>query len=351
MLASDFDYHLPEDRIAQRPLDDRAASRMLVLHRAEKRWEDRLFRDLPSYLRPGDCLALNNSRVFPARLFGHRAGVRSLPVGKNNPKRWQYLTGRVEVFLTRPISPDLLTWEALVRPGRKMRTGERVRFSDDVEAEIVAWGEYGERTLRFHLAGDIYEHLERLGHVPLPPYIHRPDEAADRDRYQTVYALSRGSIAAPTAGLHFTPEVLEACRAAGASIAQLTLHVGLGTFQPVHAGQIENHRLHAESFEIPEEAAAELRRAQRIVAVGTTSVRTLESAGLDAARGQTDLFIYPGFEFRVTGALLTNFHLPRSSLLMLVCAFAGKDFTLAAYRHAVESGYRFYSYGDCMLVL
>jgi S-adenosylmethionine:tRNA ribosyltransferase-isomerase len=339
MLVSDFDYHLPPDRIAQMPLEDRAASRMLVLHRGEQRWEDRLFRELPSFLR------------FPARLLGHRAGVRSLPVGRNNPKRSQHLSGQVEVFLTRPVSEDRLTWEALVRPGRKMRTGERVVFSADVAAEIAAWGEHGERTLRFQAEGDIYEHLERLGHVPLPPYIRRPDEAADRERYQTVFARERGSIAAPTAGLHFTPEVLDACRAAGAQIVQLTLHVGLGTFQPVHADVVEQHRLHPESFEIGEEAARALRAAERIVAVGTTSVRALECSGLAARRGETDLFIYPGFEFRAAGAMLTNFHLPRSSLLMLVCAFAGKALTLAAYQHAVEAEYRFYSYGDCMLVL
>ncbi|MBI4875405.1 MAG: tRNA preQ1(34) S-adenosylmethionine ribosyltransferase-isomerase QueA [Acidobacteria bacterium] len=351
MLVSEFDYPLPEDRIAQRPLEDRAGSRMLVLYRDERRWEDRWFRELPAFLRPGDCLALNNSRVFPARLFGHRAGVRSLPVGKNNPKRWQHLSGEVEVFLTRPVSGDRLTWEALVRPGRKMRIGERVRFSGDVEAEILARGEFGERTLRFHLAGDIYEHLERLGHVPLPPYIHRADEAADRERYQTVFARQRGSVAAPTAGLHFTPEILDACRAAGAEIAQLTLHVGLGTFQPVHAEVVEQHRLHSEWYEIGEEAASRLQTAQRVVAVGTTSVRTLESAGARAARGETNLFIYPGFEFRTVGAMLTNFHLPKSSLLMLVCAFAGRELTLGAYRHAVETGYRFFSYGDCMLIL
>jgi len=351
MLVSEFDYHLPEDRIAQRPLEDRAASRMLVVYRDGQRWEDRRFRDLPSFLGAGDCLALNDSRVFPARLFGHRAGVRSLPIGKNNPKRREYLSGQVEVFLTRPVTGDRLTWEALVRPGRKMRTGERVCFSDDLEAEIVARGEYGERTLRFHPKGDIYERLERLGHVPLPPYIHRPDEAADRERYQTVFARETGSVAAPTAGLHFTPEMLDACRGAGAGIAWLTLHVGLGTFQPVHTEVVERHHLHAEWFQIGEEAAARLRQARRIVAVGTTSVRTLESAGLEAAHGETSIFIYPGYKFRAVGAMLTNFHLPKSSLLMLVCAFAGKDLTLAAYRHAVEAGYRFYSYGDCMLIV
>jgi S-adenosylmethionine:tRNA ribosyltransferase-isomerase len=351
MLVSEFDYHLPEDRIAQRPLADRAESRMLVVHRWGRCWEDRQFRELPLFLGPGDCLALNNTRVFPARLYGYRAGVGSLPVGKNNPRRREYLRSRVEVFLTRAVSEDRLTWEALVRPGRKLPTGERVRFSDEVQAEIVARGKFGQRTLRFQLSGDIHEHLERLGHVPLPPYIRRPDEAGDRERYQTVFARRRGSIAAPTAGLHFTPQILRACHEAGAEIAELTLHVGLGTFQPVHADVVEQYRLHAEWFEIGEEAAERLGRARRVVAVGTTSVRALESAGLRAASGETDLFIYPGFQFRVAGALLTNFHLPKSSLLMLVSAFAGKNLILAAYRHAVEAGYRFYSYGDCMLVL
>lgn len=355
MLLSDFDYHLPESSIAQRPLEDRAASRMLVVHRREQRWEDRRFRDLPAYLRPGDCLALNDSKVFPSRLYGRRAGVRSLPIGKNNPKRWQYLTGQVEVFLTRPASPDRKTWEALVRPGRKMRTGERVRFGEDVEAEILARGAYGERLIRFDVEGDILERLDRIGHVPLPPYIHRPDEPADRERYQTVFARETGSVAAPTAGLHFTPEVLAECRAAGAATAYVTLHVGLGTFQPMHAEIVEANHLHSEWFEITPEAAASLNAAGRIVAVGTTSVRTIENAAREGAfrpaHGETNLFIYPGFEFRATGALLTNFHLPRSSLLLLVCAFAGKDLTLAAYRHAVEAGYRFFSYGDCMLIL
>lgn len=355
MLLSDFDYHLPESSIAQRPLDDRAASRMLVVHRREQRWEDRWFRDLPGYLRPGDCLVLNDSKVFPSRLYGRRAGVRSLPIGKNNPKRWQYLTGQVEVFLTKAVSEDRKTWEALVRPGRKMHTGERVLFAEGVEAEILARGEYGERLIRFHVEGDLYERLNRIGHVPLPPYIHRPDEPADRERYQTVFARETGSVAAPTAGLHFTPEVLARCQAAGAAPVYVTLHVGLGTFQPIHEEIVEANHLHSESFEIAAEAAASLNAAARIVAVGTTSVRTIESAAragaFRPARAETDIFIYPGFEFRATGALLTNFHLPKSSLLLLVCAFAGKDLTLAAYRHAVAAGYRFFSYGDCMLIL
>ena len=355
MNLSDFDYHLPEDLIAQEPLPDRAASRMLVVHRREGRWEDRAFRDLPEFLAPGDCLVLNDSRVFPARLFGHRAGVHALPVGKKNPKRAEHLSGTVEVLLLRPLDAGAHEWQALVHPGKKMRTGEVVRFADDLEAEVVARGEYGERTLRFRGEGDIWQRFESLGHVPLPPYIKRADEPADRERYQTVYARERGSVAAPTAGLHFTPEVLAACRARGADTAGVTLHVGLGTFQPIHVNEVEGHRLHAETFHIAAEDAARMRAAARLVAVGTTSVRTLETAmlrgGLCEMQGDTDLFIYPGFEFRATGAMLTNFHLPRTSLLLLVCAFAGKELALNAYRHAVEERYRFYSYGDCMLIV
>jgi S-adenosylmethionine:tRNA ribosyltransferase-isomerase len=355
MELSEFDYQLPEELIAQEPLPDRAASRMLVLYRREGRWEDRWFRELPSFLRPGDCLVLNDSRVIPSRLYGRRRGVRALPIGKRNPKRRQYLSGGVEVLLLRPVSSDGLSWEALVRPGRKMRTGEVIDFGDSLSAEILSRGEYGLRTLRFDCAGDLFEALDRLGHVPLPPYIRRPDKPEDRERYQTVFAREPGSAAAPTAGLHFTPEILERCAAAGAAIAYVTLHVGLGTFQPLHTEVVEEARLHAEVFRITEENAARMRAAERLVAVGTTAVRTIEtvarSGPLRAACGETDIFIYPGFEFRATGALLTNFHLPRSSLLLLVCAFAGKELVLAAYEHAVRERYRFYSYGDCMLIL
>jgi len=309
-----------------------------------------MFRDFPEFLGHGDCLVLNDSKVFPCRLFGRRAGVHSLPVGKHNPKRRENLSGRVEVFLLRPLSEDALTWDALVRPGRKMRTGERVIFDQDgfdqgIEAEILSRGEFGERALRFFTNEPIYELLERMGHVPLPPYIRRPDRPEDRDRYQTVYARSAGSAAAPTAGLHFTPEILDQCRKAGADIASVTLDVGLGTFQPVHGDT-----LHSEHFEITKENVSRIAIAKRVVCVGTTSVRTVESHALGKA-GETDLFIRPGFEFQRTGAVLTNFHLPHSSLLILVCAFAGTDFVLAAYRHAVAAGYRFYSYGDCMLIL
>jgi S-adenosylmethionine:tRNA ribosyltransferase-isomerase len=355
MHLSEFDYHLPHELIAQEPLADREASRMLVLYRDQQLWEDREFRELPGFLRQGDCLVLNNSKVFPSRLYGRRDGVHALPVGKNNPKRWQNLSGRVEVFLTRPVSPDRKTWEALVRPGRKMRTGERIRFDDHLTAEILARDEFGQRTVRFNAEEDIFDALNAVGHVPLPPYIRRPDQPADRERYQTVFASKTGSVAAPTAGLHFTPEVLERCRLAGARLAYITLHVGLGTFQPLHTEVVEQAKLHSEVFEIDEENASQIRAARRRIAVGTTSVRTLETAALrgntNAGAGDTSLFIYPGFKFQATDAMLTNFHLPKSSLLLLVCAFAGREFVLEAYRHAVEQRYRFFSYGDCMLIV
>lgn len=302
---------------------------MLVVDRQTGTWEDRQFRDFPSYIHPGDCLVLNDSRVFPSRLYGRREHGTG---------------GRVEIFLTRPVSD--LTWEALVRPGRKMRSGERIFISDDLSAEILGRGSFGERIVHLHPKGDLYEALDRVGHVPLPPYIRRPDTAADRDRYQTVFARERGSVAAPTAGLHFTPEILEQCRAAGAAIAKVTLHVGLGTFQPLHAERTEDVHLHSESFHVPQETLRAMDAAHRIIAVGTTSVRAIESS----PGAETDLFISPGFQFRRTQALLTNFHLPQSSLLILVCAFAGTELALAAYRHAVEQRYRFFSYGDCMLI-
>lgn len=324
----------------------------MVLYRSEQRWEDRQFREFPSFLRPGDCLVVNDSKVFPSRLFGRRAGVFALPVGKHNPKRRENLSGRVEVFLLRPLPGSADVWQALVRPGRKMRTGERILFGDSLEAEIVARGEFGERTIKFHYQGDIYEALNRLGHVPLPHYIHRPDTPEDRERYQTVFARRTGSVAAPTAGLHFTPELLERCRAAGAAVAPVTLHVGLGTFQPIHTENVEDHHLHSEPYEIPPSTLETLRQASRVVAVGTTAVRTLETyARTGEPAGETSIYIYPGFEFRSVGAMLTNFHLPKSSLLVLVCAFAGRELVLEAYRHAVEAGYRFFSYGDCMLIL
>jgi S-adenosylmethionine:tRNA ribosyltransferase-isomerase len=325
---SQFHYHLPESSIAQAPLEDRAGARMLVLHRAEQRWEDQVFREFPQMLRAGDCLVLNDSKVFPSRLYGKRVGF----------------SGAVEVLLVQPISEDAKTWTALVHPGRKMRTRERVAF-DGVEAEVIGRGEYGERTLQFHYDGDFYEWLQKIGHVPLPPYIKRTDTAEDRERYQTVFARETGSVAAPTAGLHFNGEILDECRKAGAQIAYVTLHVGLGTFQPVRGD-----RLHAERFRVNDEDAGKIRAAQRVICAGTTSVRAVESLFLGKS-GETNLFIRPGFEFQRTNAMLTNFHLPESSLLMLVCAFAGRELVLSAYEHAVSAGYRFYSYGDCMFIV
>jgi S-adenosylmethionine:tRNA ribosyltransferase-isomerase len=332
-----FDYHLPPDRIAQEPLPDRAASRMLVLDRAAGAWRDCVFRDLPRFLAPGDCLVLNNSRVFPSRLFGHRDGC----------------TGTVEIFLVRPLSADLRTWETLVRPGRKMEPGQRFRIAGDALRGRVLdrRGFQGERVVEFDFEGAFYEIVNRVGHVPLPRYIKRADTPADRERYQTVYAQQPGSVAAPTAGLHFTPEVLDACRAAGAGIAHVTLHVGLGTFQPLDEEKLASGKLHAEFYELDAAAVERIRAAQRVLAVGTTSVRTLESGPLEPRSGGTELFIRPGFEFRTVNAMLTNFHLPQSSLMMLVAAFAGREFLLDAYRHAVDSGYRFFSYGDCMLIV
>jgi S-adenosylmethionine:tRNA ribosyltransferase-isomerase len=352
MQLADFDYHLPEELIAQEALADRAASRMLVVHRAEGRWEDRAFRDLPEYLQPGDCLVVNDSRVFPARLYGRRAGIHVLPIGRNNPKVREYLSRTVEVFLLRSVSQDGRDWDALVRPGRKLPVGERITFDEGLEGEIVGRGEFGERTVRFHGDENLFAAFERIGHVPLPPYIKRADSPADRERYQTVFAAERGSVAAPTAGLHFTPEVLARCREAGAEQAFVTLHVGLGTFQPLHEEMVERARLHTEWYRITPQNAAKIAAARRVVAVGTTSVRTLETAARTGqAEGETDIFLYPGVSFQRTGAMLTNFHLPRTSLLLLVCAFAGTELTLSSYRHAVESAYRFYSYGDCMLIL
>jgi S-adenosylmethionine:tRNA ribosyltransferase-isomerase len=336
MRLSDFHYDLPEELIAQEPPAERDAARMLVLNRAEQRFEDRLFRDFPSFLRAGDCVVLNDSRVLPSRLFGQREGGET----------------KVEVLLLEPLEGNAREWRALVRPGRKLRVGDVVRFDEAFTAEIVAHGERGERTLRFLGEEYIYDLLDRLGHMPLPPYIKRTDRMADRERYQTVFARERGSVAAPTAGLHFTGEVLEGVVAAGAKIVRVTLHVGLGTFQPVEREDFENHQLHFERYSITEGDWAGIEAAQRVVAVGTTSVRTIESAArMGTLSGSTNLFLYPGCEFLRTGAMLTNFHLPGTSLLLLVCAFAGTKLALAAYRHAVAQRYRFFSYGDCMLVL
>jgi len=333
------------------------------MSRCSGRLEDGRFRDFPDLLRADDLIVFNNTRVFPARLYARRSGTKAQPVSPRNPAARDFLQGRVEVLLTRQVSLEPNEWECLVRPGRKIGLGERLFFGkgDELQAEVIARGSFGERRIQFRPATDFFGLVERLGHVPLPPYIDRPDRPGDRERYQTVYARERGSVAAPTAGLHFTPEILERIRDRGIETAQITLHVGLGTFQPVHADRVENHRLHRERYEISSEAAAAINRAldakRRVVAVGTTTVRTLEYAAgqsrdgrVRAGSGEADIFIYPGYEFRAVGALLTNFHLPQSTLLMLVCAFAGKEAVLEAYQHAVRQQYRFYSYGDCMLV-
>ena len=358
MLVSDFDYHLPEELIAQEPLLDRAASRMLHLARSTGDWQDRHFRDLPGLLRPDDLLVVNNTRVFAARLYGRRSGERAHPLSPRNPAAKEFLHGRVEVLLTKDLGD--CEWEALVHPGRKIGIGERLFFGEnELEAEVVGRGTFGERRLRFRPVPDFFECVERLGHVPLPPYIGRADRPEDRERYQTVYARERGSAAAPTAGLHFTPEILSRIRERGIEIAEITLHVGLGTFQPVRAERVEDHRMHGERFSISEEAAAKINAAiekkRRVVAVGTTTVRTLEFAARETGRvkagsGEAELFIYPGFRFKVVGALLTNFHLPKSTLLMLVSGFAARELVLKAYEHAVRERYRFYSYGDCMFI-
>ena len=368
MLVSDFHYDLPPERIAQEPLADRSSSRLLHLLRENKTWQDRSFRDFPGLLRPDDLLVVNNTRVFPARLYGHRSGERAQPLSPQNPASRDFLRGRVEVLLTHQISEDPNEWQCLVRPGRKIGIGEKLSFGDRasaassaLKAEVIARGAYGERRIRFRPVPDFFSRIERLGHVPLPPYIAREDHPSDRDRYQTVYAKTRGSVAAPTAGLHFTSEILERIRARGIEIAEITLHVGLGTFQPVREENVEDHKLHREAYEISAAAATAINTAKasgrRIVAVGTTTVRMLEFAAqqtgetrIEPGRGDADIFIYPGFQIRVVDALLTNFHLPESTLLMLVSALAGIDLVLRAYRHAVESGYRFYSYGDCMFV-
>lgn len=335
MLTTDFDFELPETAIAQQPAP-RGESRLLLLDRAGDD-RHRYVRDLPRLLRPGDLLVLNNTRVIPARLFG-RAGE-----------------AKVEVFLVEPTGDR--EWDVLTRPGRKTRPGARVDFADGLTAEVLSVGDDGRRRVRF--SDDVEPHLERLGHVPLPPYIKRTDTDTDRERYQTVYASRPGAVAAPTAGLHFSTGLLAELRAAGIETAEVTLHVGIGTFKPVTAELLHEHRMDAERWEIPEAAATALRAARerggRVVAVGTTVVRTLESAALEsggirAGGGSTRLFITPGFRFQAVDALLTNFHLPRSTLLMLVAAFAGQERVLAAYREAIAAGYRFYSYGDAMLL-
>jgi S-adenosylmethionine:tRNA ribosyltransferase-isomerase len=338
MHTSDFDFDLPDDRIAQYPLP-KGTSRLLVVDPLQED-RDKGIEDLPGLLRPNDLLVLNNTKVLPARLYARR----------------EISGGRLEILLVDEHSPT--RWEALVRPGRLAQPGNRFRLPDDSTVEILEKGEAGKTTLEF--SKPIFDRLDKLGHIPLPPYIQRPDRESDRVDYQTVYAREPGAIAAPTAGLHFSDQLLSRLRSHGIQIAELTLHVGIGTFRPVQVDRIEDHKMDLERFELPGETVAAIAAAHgrggRVVAVGTTVVRALESAALEqgdqlrACRAETDLFITPGFEFSVVDMLLTNFHLPRSTLLMLVCAFAGQDRILSAYRSAVQMGYRFYSFGDAMLV-
>jgi S-adenosylmethionine:tRNA ribosyltransferase-isomerase len=381
LRVADFNFELPAELIAQQPPPERGQSSMLVVDRGAGAFRDSSFSDLPSVLEPGDLLVLNDSRVIPARLYARRTGtgdrqesgapsLRHLsgaglgnhePASANVDERH---AGRIEVLLTEPVGENL--WRALVRPGRKVAIGERLVFpapSGEIalEAEVLERGEFGERLLRFEPADDFFAVLERIGHMPLPPYIRRDDADADRERYQTVFSRERGSVAAPTAGLHFTPQMIESLAAKGVEISRITLHVGLGTFAPLRFDRLDEVHLHRERYTI-DAAAAEavnkaLRERRRIVAVGTTVVRTLEAAAAQAAgseihphSGETEIFISPGYKFQIVGALLTNFHLPQSSLLMLVCAFAGRERVLAAYDHAVKAKYRFFSYGDCMFL-
>jgi S-adenosylmethionine:tRNA ribosyltransferase-isomerase len=359
LLVTDFNFDLPEGLIAQSPPAIRGSSRMLILDRATGNYHDNFFRNLPDFLRPGDLLILNDSRVIPARLYATRAGLHTQ---RNSPDP----SGRIEVLLTQQLAEH--DWTALVRPGRKVQPGERLLFhSPDepkplLEAEILDAGDFGERTLRFSPTPDFYAILNKIGHMPLPPYIHRDDTPEDRDRYQTVFSHEPGSAAAPTAGLHFTPEILVQLKQNKVQIETITLHVGLGTFQPVRAENLEDIHLHAEHYTLPAASAHAindaLQKGKRIIAAGTTTTRTLEHCAqiaqgqpLSPHSGQTSIFLRPGHKFRIISGLITNFHLPKSTLLMLVSAFAGRDAVLAAYAHAVQQKYRFFSYGDCMLLL
>jgi S-adenosylmethionine:tRNA ribosyltransferase-isomerase len=395
LRVSDFDFELPTELIAQQPPAERGQSRMLVMNRATGAVRDAAFAEFPSLLNPGDLLVLNDTRVIPARLYARRTLLRD----HEKP------SGQIEIMLTEQAvsempggpGPDSGTWEstklgapsfprslaervgnhepssagenlwrALVRPGRKVAIGEILVFPAPnggiaLEAEVLERGQFGERMLRFKPVDDFFAVLDRIGHIPLPPYIRRDDEAADRERYQTVFSRERGSVAAPTAGLHFTPQILEALAVRGVEIVRLTLHVGLGTFAPLRVERVDQVHLHRERYTLSASGAEAINRtvseSRRIVAVGTTVVRTLEHCALQAAgnpleshSGETEIFISPGFQFRLVSALLTNFHLPQSSLLMLVSAFAGREPVLAAYRHAVQQNYRFFSYGDCMFL-
>jgi S-adenosylmethionine:tRNA ribosyltransferase-isomerase len=344
MQLNDFDFSLPEELIAQQPAARRDASRLMCLNRSTGQLTSREFNDLPEYFRAGDLLVLNDTQVIPARLLGQKE-----------------TGGKIEIFLVRRdmqahSSED---WFCLTKSSRAPRPGTSVRLAKDLTAEVLEEAEPPYRRVRFHCSGDFLQQVEEIGHLPLPPYIRREDELADRTRYQTVFAREKGAVAAPTAGLHFTDEMLDRLRSLGVEIKSVTLHVGLGTFLPVRVEDVTQHKMHTEVYKVPEETAAAVNRARsegrRVFALGTTSARTLETAAtedrqLRAGQGESDIFIYPGYRFKLIDGLVTNFHLPKSTLLMLVSAFAGREFILSAYQQAVAERYRFFSYGDCMLI-
>ena len=343
MKTSDFDYYLPERLIAQTPIEPRDRSRMLVYDRANDVVQDRIFRDLPEFLRPGDVLVINDTKVIPARIYGRRVGDE----GDEG--------AHVEVLLLKRL--DYTHWECIARPARKLLPGRKIKFSDDLSATVLSTGEEGMRVIEFEFDGIFEDILDRVGNMPLPPYIH--EKLKDKSRYQTVYCREEGSAAAPTAGLHFTPELLKKIEDMGVVIARVLLHVGLGTFRPVKEETIEGHKMHSEYYEVTQESAdiinAAKREGRRVICVGTTSVRTVESASTDdgvlhPGRGNTEIFIYPGYKFKIVDCLITNFHLPQSTLIMLVSALVGREKTLELYRHAVEEEYRFFSFGDAMFI-
>lgn len=339
MKTDDFDYYLPKELIAQHPTDRRDEARMMLVNRKTGQYEDKHFYDIIDYLNPGDCLVVNDTRVIPARLFGHRPGKEE----------------KIEVFLLRNTQDKL--WEVLVKPGKKMKVGSECVFSDELSLTVVDIKEDGNRIVEMHYDGIFEEILDRLGNMPLPPYI--KEKLKDKEDYQTVYSKNPGSVAAPTAGLHFTKDLLKEIEAKGIKIAYLTLDVGLGTFRPVKVDDVEKHEMHSEYYRLPQEAADIINetraRGKRVIATGTTSVRTLESVYKKCGKicedsDRTNIFIYPGFKYEVVDCLITNFHLPKSTLMMLVSAFSSRDIMMAAYKHAVEEKYRFYSFGDCMFI-
>lgn len=343
MHLNDFDFDLPEEQIAQQPLTDRARSRLLVLERATGAVRIGGFSDIVDHFQAGDLLVLNDTRVIPARLLGYKESG-----------------GKIEVLLVRRLVGAAETWVCLTKASKGPRVGTRLMLGDSLSAIVVEGGEEPYKHIQFECDGDFLQCIEQIGHMPLPPYIRRDDSALDKERYQTVFARNAGAVAAPTAGLHFTPQILQQLQDKGVEIQPLTLHVGLGTFLPVRCDDIRQHRMHEEHFTVPVTTAAAVNAAKaagrRVVALGTTSTRTLEYAVdgdglLQAGPGSCDLFIYPGYRFRIVDAMVTNFHLPRSTLLMLVSAFAGREPVLDAYRRAVAEGFRFFSYGDCMLII